>query len=200
MLKNKKNISLLVSIFLVLFIVGCSNGNGGTTSYNISGQVIDSFDAGIENVSIYANEDQITKTDTDGKFSKTDIQNNIVLEPAKESYSFNPEEKHIASEKNDIEFIGEYIESDENFSGEIRVHFIDVGQGDAILIKAIEDDSRYKMLIDAGQKWEGRDRVVPYLQDLGIETIHIALGTHAHSDHIGGLIEVFESFEVNKDY
>ncbi len=81
---------------------------------------------------------------------------------------------------------------------EVRVHFIDVGQGDSILIKAYQEGTRRKMLVDAGQRWKGRDNVVPYLNELGIDTIHVAVGTHPHADHIGGLIEVFGSFTVQK--
>jgi len=87
---------------------------------------------------------------------------------------------------------------DPPFSGEIRAHFINVGQGDAILIKAVDNSSRRKLLIDAGQSWQGRDRVVPYLQDLGIETIHLAVATHPHADHIGGFQHIFDNFEVLK--
>ncbi len=88
--------------------------------------------------------------------------------------------------------------SDDNFTGELQVHYIDVGQGDSILIKAIDNDFRRKMLIDAGQKWKGRDEVVPYLEDLDIEIIHKAIATHPHADHIGGFIEVFANFSVKK--
>lgn len=90
------------------------------------------------------------------------------------------------------------VYAEENFAGELQVHYIDVGQGDSILIKALDDDSRHKMLIDAGQKWMGRDEVVPYLENLDIETIHMAVASHPHADHIGGFIEVFAAFEVEK--
>ncbi len=89
-------------------------------------------------------------------------------------------------------------EEDPVFSGEIRAHFIDVGQGDSILIKAVDDNGRRKMLIDAGQSWHGRDSVVPYLKNLGIETIHLAVATHPHADHIGGFQHVFDNFDVKK--
>ncbi len=87
---------------------------------------------------------------------------------------------------------------EEYFTGELQAHYIDVGQGDCILIKAISEDERYKMLIDAGQEWMGRDEVVPYLESLEIETIHIAVATHPHADHIGGFIEIFDKFTVEK--
>ena len=36
------------------------------------------------------------------------------------------------------------------------------------------------------------------LQDLGIETIHLAVATHPHADHIGGFQHIFDNFEVLK--
>ncbi len=72
-----------------------------------------------------------------------------------------------------------------------QIHFIDVGQGDAILVTTPDKI----LLVDAGLRASG---VTEYLQDLEIETIDIVIGTHPHADHIGGLIEVFHSFTVGK--
>ncbi len=72
-----------------------------------------------------------------------------------------------------------------------EIHFIDVGQGDAILVTTPDKI----LLVDGGPRASG---VTAYLQDLEIETIDIVIGTHPHADHIGGLIEVFHSFTVGK--
>ena len=82
---------------------------------------------------------------------------------------------------------------------ELRVHFIDVGQGDAILIKALaaEADERRKLLIDSGPNHAG-STVVDYLEELGVNTIHLAIATHPHADHIGGFTDVLASFEMEK--
>ncbi len=72
-----------------------------------------------------------------------------------------------------------------------RIHFIDVGQGDAIFIETPEQN----MLVDGGLRESG---VSEYLQTLDIERIDIVIGTHPHADHIGGLIEVFQTFEVGE--
>jgi len=84
-------------------------------------------------------------------------------------------------------------------AGEIRAHFIDVGQGDAILIKALnsEEDERRKLLIDSGPNHAG-STVVGYLENLEIETIHMAIATHPHADHIGGFTDVLAAFELKK--
>lgn len=69
------------------------------------------------------------------------------------------------------------------------VHFINVGQGDSELI--IADDGT-TMLIDAGEAEYG-DTVVAYLSELGITKLDYVVGTHPHSDHIGGLRKVIAS-------
>jgi len=74
---------------------------------------------------------------------------------------------------------------------EIRVHFIDVGQGDNILIQSKDN----AVLIDAGERTAERT-VVNYLESLGITRLDCVIATHPHSDHIGGLPGVFNSFEV----
>ncbi|MDN7243176.1 MBL fold metallo-hydrolase [Planococcus sp. N028] len=77
-------------------------------------------------------------------------------------------------------------------AGGLKVHFIDVGQGDATLLEL--DD--HTMLIDAGD-WNATD-VVDYLHEQGIEKIDIAVGTHPDSDHIGQLADVVNNFDVGE--
>ena len=75
----------------------------------------------------------------------------------------------------------------------LRVHFIDVGQGDSILI---ESPNKHYMLIDAGTKGAGQD-VVKYLSSLDIEKLDYVVATHPDVDHIGGLIEVLNSLTID---
>ncbi len=77
--------------------------------------------------------------------------------------------------------------------GVSRVHYIDVGQGDCELI---ECDGQY-MLIDAGENGHETE-VINYLKSLKIETLDYVVVSHQHSDHIGGMSEVLEEFEVEK--
>lgn len=76
---------------------------------------------------------------------------------------------------------------------DLTVHYIDVGQGDSILA---ESDGHY-MLIDAGEN-DQADTVVSYLKQAGVTTLDYVIGTHPHSDHIGGLDKVIEEFTVGK--
>lgn len=77
-------------------------------------------------------------------------------------------------------------------SGVVEVHFIDVGQGDSILIEA-ENET---MLIDVGDNNKGKT-VVDYLTSQNITELDYVIGTHPHSDHIGGLDTVLKQFPVN---
>ena len=74
---------------------------------------------------------------------------------------------------------------------ELRVHFIDVGQGDSILI----DHGETEVLIDGGNRAPG---VVTYLNDHVDGALEVMVATHPHTDHIGGLIGVLSAFEVRE--
>ncbi len=80
--------------------------------------------------------------------------------------------------------------------GEMRVHFIDVGQADCSLIEMPDGKT---MLIDAGNNDDG-ETVVDYLNACGIDTIDYLIGTHPHEDHIGGMDDVIENFPIGKIY
>lgn len=75
----------------------------------------------------------------------------------------------------------------------LRVHFIDVGQGDSILA---ESEGHF-LLIDAGENDQG-STVVSYLKQAGVKKLDYVIGTHPHSDHIGGLDDVIRAFDVEK--
>ncbi|WP_304649767.1 MBL fold metallo-hydrolase [Sporosarcina sp. ACRSL] len=75
---------------------------------------------------------------------------------------------------------------------ELKVHFIDVGQGDAILIQSPVGKT---MLLDGGPKSAGK-HVVDFLKAKGIKKLDFVVATHPDADHIGGLIEVLNTFNV----
>lgn len=78
-------------------------------------------------------------------------------------------------------------------SGELIVHFIDVGQGDAILIQ----QGVHAMLIDAGDNHMSQT-VVNYIKNQGVSRLEYVIGTHPHADHIGGLSDVIPAFDIGK--
>ena len=80
-------------------------------------------------------------------------------------------------------------------ANELVLHFIDVGQGDSILIQTPAGAS---ILIDAGDTRAGTQTVVPYLRKMGIKSLDMVVLTHPHFDHVGGLIPVLEEYPVDQ--
>ena len=80
-------------------------------------------------------------------------------------------------------------------SGQLRVHFIDVGQADCALV---ECDGQY-MLIDGGNVADS-SLVVSYLEKQGVTQLQAVVATHAHEDHAGGLPGVLAVFETKAVY
>ena len=81
-------------------------------------------------------------------------------------------------------------------SGDMYVHFIDVGQGDSIFIEFANNET---MLIDAGEK-DQSDKIVTYIFEQGHDTLDYVIATHVHSDHIGGMAEVLNNFKIKNFY
>lgn len=77
----------------------------------------------------------------------------------------------------------------------LQIYYFDVGQADSILVVA--DDQT--MLIDAGNNEDG-PLLASYIQGLGITKIDYLVGTHPHEDHIGGLDDIINNFEIRKIY
>ncbi|MFC2949588.1 ComEC/Rec2 family competence protein [Virgibacillus sediminis] len=77
---------------------------------------------------------------------------------------------------------------------EMLVHFIDVGQGDSILVQT---PAGKNILIDAGPPDAG-EKVTSYLRDQQVGKIDLLVATHPDIDHIGGLPNVINSIKVEK--
>lgn len=103
----------------------------------------------------------------------------------------------VNSEKKD-----DLLQNDNNINNEndnlkyMRLHYIDVEEGDSIFIELPNEKT---MLIDAGEAVEGK-KVINYIKQLGYSNIDYVVGTHPHTDHIGGLAQVINSFDVGKIY
>lgn len=73
------------------------------------------------------------------------------------------------------------------------VNVLDVGQGDSILVLA----DGHSLLIDAGEA-EYSDEVISFLKASGVEHLDYIIGTHPHSDHIGGMAKIIRSVGADK--
>jgi beta-lactamase superfamily II metal-dependent hydrolase len=80
--------------------------------------------------------------------------------------------------------------------GVLRVHYIDIGQGDATFI---ELPNGQKMLIDAGDVGYG-DTVADYIRKSGHTSLDYVVATHPHADHIGGMETVLDAIDVGDIY
>lgn len=92
--------------------------------------------------------------------------------------------KRDESEDTENGSAGDNESSGESFddSNTLEVHYLDIGQGDSILIKQGEA----AMLIDAGNNDKG-STVWSYLLSQNVQALDYAIGTHPDADHIGGL-------------
>jgi competence protein ComEC len=76
----------------------------------------------------------------------------------------------------------------------LKIHFIDVGQGDAILIEAAGGKN---ILVDGGDRANSiAARIIDYLKKQEVKRLDYIISTHPHADHIGGLVDIINSFEV----
>lgn len=99
----------------------------------------------------------------------------------------------------DLENLGEEKNQEEvliEAEGNLKVHYIDVGQGDSTFIQLPNDKN---VLIDGGKRAKGHI-VIDYLNKLKVEKIDYLIATHPHEDHIGGLIQVIKDFEIGEIY
>lgn len=76
--------------------------------------------------------------------------------------------------------------------GDMAVHFIDVGQGLAILVQSGGEN----LLYDGGNRSHA-DEVVQYLKNQEVETIDYMISSHYDEDHLGGLVKCLDNFEVD---
>ena len=188
-MQKKRWFSCLLVIMMCIFMMtGCQNvqdaalQNGGQNNSSI--QQESSFQSDIaskgdtEDTSEQSNKKP--SLSNDDKSEENDDQSVSKDEQSEETSN---------SSKEDIE-----SESTVHVTGNgMKVHFIDVGQGDSILV---ETDS-HTLLIDAGENNQGT-YVVNYLKSQGIDTLDYVIGTHPHSDHIGGLDVVIQQLDVSK--
>lgn len=80
--------------------------------------------------------------------------------------------------------------------GEVRVHYLDVGQGDSEFIELPNGET---MLIDASTSEYG-GAICEYISSLGYGRIDYLIATHPHADHVGGMTEVINTFEIGTMY
>lgn len=162
----KNSITKLTIAFLciTLLLTGCATSPQSTQSGNITASSSPTSTATQENA-VEANAD--TNANNQSNNIETDTSSN----------------KNTASGSKKSSSKGQTL----------SVHFIDVGQGDSMLITI----GSHAMLIDAGGNDKGT-AVQLYLKKQGIKTLDYVIGTHPDADHIGGLDVIIYKFNCKK--
>ena len=111
----------------------------------------------------------------------SDLDNSII-----EKFTNSTEENPLQDVDSDI------TQTASTVNGNLVIDFIDVGQGDSILIR--QGDAT--MLIDGGTS-ECKDDLLNYLGSQEIDKFEYIVGTHPHEDHIGSLDDVVASYDFD---
>ncbi|GAA0771178.1 ComEC/Rec2 family competence protein [Clostridium subterminale] len=76
---------------------------------------------------------------------------------------------------------------------ETKIHFINVGQGDSILI----ENNNFNILIDSGPN-STKDTLISYLKKHKIKKLDYVIASHPHEDHIGSMDDIVNKFNIEE--
>ncbi|MDD4540548.1 MAG: MBL fold metallo-hydrolase [Eubacteriales bacterium] len=206
--KAQAKILLAVVLIALLILGGCqgfidgfSEGDSKTFETKPDARNIGEIPSGTDT--------ELVTSESDGKNTATNTsfapeieaptieesKSNTSKTPSRKTLSKNPANTQVITGQNTSEQNNSNT-SNSNLSADLGVHFIDVGQGDAIFIELANGQT---MLIDAGERNSG-DQVVSYIKLLGYNKIDYVIATHPHSDHIGGMTTVINKLNIGKFY
>lgn len=89
----------------------------------------------------------------------------------------------------------QFKETSLNTSNKMLIHFIDVDQGDSILVQVNNNN----LLIDSGPS-SSKENLFRYLNSLNIKSFNYIIATHPHEDHIGNMSSIINNYKVLNFY
>lgn len=156
---RKKAALFILGCFVLSFVGGVMLDTGTQEASVVQTSEIEITQSNKENV--------IEASDKEESEEKVESKETLKEEQKADSIEVNenPQEANLPNEQSIV-------------SGNLEVHFIDVGQADSILVKAPAGT----MLIDAGNNTDS-DLVTSYIKKQGIIKLDVVVGTHPHEDH-----------------
>ena len=88
----------------------------------------------------------------------------------------------------------------------LNIHFINVADGDSILIEDWEGERVFRMMVDTGRRElacepdSRRCRAIDYLREKHITHLDVLVVTHLHTDHAGGLGTLVPEITIDDVY
>lgn len=138
----------------------------------------------------------------DDKKEETSKQEESLEHPSENNEEEKKTEKPSELDKEETKKEETSTTSKDN-EGYLEIHFIDVGQGDAALLKFVDtnlkngDDSA-SMLVDAGDTSKGT-LVRSYLKNQKVNSLKYFVCTHPDADHIGGAASIVSNVPISSD-
>ncbi len=188
---HKPSILKLFTLLLIMFLVfGCTGCQSLLAVELKSKTEANEADTTIAEVTSQSTETTFCQSENTGDYSKSaKTESETIIDKSSAEDSANTKiVTSIGSEASNL--------SNGNLSGNLKIHYIDVGQGDGIFIELPNDQT---ILIDAGEKTNG-NQIVNYIKALDYNSIDYAIATHPHADHIGGMTAVINNLNIGKFY
>lgn len=103
-----------------------------------------------------------------------------------------------ADSENTFQTGGKFTETTtapDNVTSDFKVHYLDVGQADCILVQ----NKNENLLIDTGNR-DDYEMISDYLAKLSVTKLDYLVLTHPHEDHIGSAANIISNFSIGKVY
>ena len=152
-------------------------GTYADKSYDISGQVVDNQNNGIEDVVIrFSGSYSPVTTDADGNWEKENLEGEVTVTPEKTDYSFDPASRTVSGPDSYMDFVGTYTNTDYyNVEGYVYLEDSTEGvPGVEITFESMNLDKQYSTVVtDHEGKWsktnlQGQVKIIPELEGWNI--------------------------------